>query len=161
MINSSRCVICFRKHLISQHEVGEQRLIFMQEQKKKKPLITLQDWQHYNAMIHTNTAFSDLRIATLLFTKVVNINIVSITVLSGFSNKKKASSSSDLYIFFSQLHIRKGVIKIIGTHAVLAGSYLYSTYVNQYIKKCFVYNNCNVLLPIIQFKGATVFIIPL
>lgn len=108
---------------------------------------------------------SYLRITTqisLLFTKVIN-NMISITVLSVFSNNnKKASHLYFFLVFMSQLHIRKGVIKIIWTHAVLAGSYLYTTCIFTNIKMFCLYN-CIFLLSLFainQLKGATVFIIP-
>lgn len=65
----------------------------------KKPLITLGLATY--AMIHTNTAFhvTDLQLKiSLLFTKVVNNDIVSITVLIVFSKKK--SMTSDFFFFF-------------------------------------------------------------
>lgn len=81
------------ENILSQHEVGEQCLIFMQEQKTSHHTVGLAT---YYAMIHTNTAFhiSELQLKiSLLFTKVVNNDIVSITVLSVFSKKKSSNVS--------------------------------------------------------------------
>lgn len=86
------------ENILSQHEVGEQCLIFMQEQKTSHHTVGLATY----AMIHTNTALhiSELQLKiSLLFTKVVNNDIVSITVLNVFS-KKKASHLIFFPFFF-------------------------------------------------------------
>lgn len=77
--------------------------------------------------------------------------------------QQKSITSVFFLVFMSQLHIRKGVIKIIGTHAVLAGSYLYTTCIFYQYKKCSVYIILiffYIFFAINQLKGATVFIIP-
>lgn len=78
------------ENILSQHEVEEQCLIFMQEQKTSHHTVRLATY----AMMHTNTAFhiSELQLKiSLPFTKVVNNDIVSITVL--LCSQKKSITS--------------------------------------------------------------------
>lgn len=137
MINHLRCVICFRKHLISQHEVGEQRLDVMQE----KNLSSHCKIGNISHDTHKH-CISSFRIATLPFTKVIFCYSVGLSKRS----------------IWLGLGFRKGGIKYCrikddGTHAVLVGSH---TTVIKMRSFCTLW-----IFPLQkQLKGATVFIIP-